>query len=136
MTVPRLLVVGAETWDDGNDTIGTALERAHQRLFEEFGIPPILASMGREGAESIAEAWWRGRGHLVESRKPFKHKYIYINSLLDAYPELVLIFGKDGATKRAIEGAERALLPVVQIRQPSRRGQIRVVQIAENEDAE
>jgi len=47
---------------------------------------------------------------------------VNVNSLLSDVPDLVLVFGSDKLTERAVEGA--------------RRGQIRVVQIAETEDAE
>ena len=121
MTVPRLLVVGAETWTDA-ETVETAVQAAYLRLRQLSGSTPILVTMGRTEAEAVAESWWKARGMLVDFRQPFKNKYVHLNSLLSDVPDLVLVFGSDKLTERAVEGA--------------RRGQIRVVEIAENEDAE
>ena len=121
MTVPRLLVVGAEDIADP-DLVEATVQHAYLTLRQESGSTPILVTMHRTDAESVAETWWKARGMLVDYPKPFKDKYLHVNSLLSDVPDLVLVFGSDKLTERAVEGA--------------RRGQIRVVQIAENEDAE
>ena len=121
MTVPRLLVVGAEGVADPV-LVEATVQHAYLTLRQESGSTPILVTMGRDGAEQVAESWWRARGMLVDFRQPFKNNYVHLNSLLSDVPDLVLVFGSDKLTERAVEGA--------------RRGQIRVVQIAENEDAE
>ena len=119
MTVPRLLVVGAEGVADPV-LVEATVQHAYLTLRQESGSTPILVTMGRTHAEAVAESWWRARGMLVDFRQPFKNKYVHLNSLLSDVPDLVLVFGSDKLTERAVEGA--------------RRGQIRVVQIAETEE--
>lgn len=121
MTVPRLLVVGAEGVADPV-LVEATVQHAYLTLRQESGSTPILVTMHRTDAEAVAETWWKARGMLVDYPKPFKDKYLHVNSLLSDVPDLVLVFGSDKLTERAVEGA--------------RRGQIRVVQIAETEDAE
>lgn len=120
VTVPRLLVVGADRVADPV-LVEATVQHAYLTLRQESGSTPILVTMNRTHAEAVAERWWRARGMLVDYPKPFKDKYLHVNSLLSDVPDLVLVFGSDKLTERAVEGA--------------RRGQIRVVQITENEDA-
>ena len=121
MTVPRLLVVGAETWTDA-EMVEAATQHSYLTLRGASGSTPILVTMHRTAAELVAESWWRNKGMLIDGVLAFKNKYLHLNSLLSDVPDLVLVFGSDRLTERAVEGA--------------RRGQIRVVQIAETEDAE
>ena len=120
VTVPRLLVVGADGWDDP-PLVEATIQHAYLTLRQQSGSTPILVTMGRKGAELVADAWWRARGMLVEYPSPFTNRYVHLNSLLSDVPDLVLVFGSDKLTERAVEGA--------------RRGQIRVVEIAETEQS-
>lgn len=114
--MPRILVVGSETWTD--TTIAEqVIERAYLRVRQASGSTPMLVTMGRTEVERFAESWWKSHGMLVEMRRPFKSKYVHVHTLVEDAPDLMLIFGADKVTERALEGAARGVLDVVEIKE-------------------
>lgn len=114
MTVPRILVVGAETYTDAA-MVERVVAHAFQALRDACGRNPILVTMFRTNAEHVAAFWWRWRALEIERLVPFKSKYQHINSLVSSAPDLMLVFGSDKVTKRAVEGARRGAVEIVEI---------------------